>query len=141
VFTNQGSGKSRSKTIDEAVSTHVDSLVDGKECAPQLLEQYPDEATVLEGLFQVSDDLYDALVPIKPRAQFVSTLKGDLKQSKATLLAEAQERRRIRMTRAINTAGMIVSVLAVTAVLTQLIGVIVMVLVYRSKRRRSAMPV
>ncbi|MBN1312421.1 MAG: hypothetical protein JXB30_13470 [Anaerolineae bacterium] len=140
MFLIRGSGRYRGKKITEAVMTHVDSLLGGKESVPQLLEQYPDESSSLEDLFRISDQLHQTLVPVKPREQFVSDLKAELQSSQAALLSESSEQRQLRVTRATNTVGVLLSIVAVTALITRLVGIVVVVVTFLSRRCRSTAP-
>lgn len=109
--------------IEEVLVTYAESLVRDQ---PRGLKptSYPDE---LSPLIDLSGRLHDTLHPIQPSGEFVSGLNTRL--SEGWQLTMLQRKRLIQLTK---TMGVIVSLLAVAAVTTQIIGVIIAV-VSRSK--------
>jgi hypothetical protein len=131
-------GKRKIEALGDALSVHADSLVNNNdEYASSLLEQYPDDVSVLEELFKVSYQLHEIMAPVRPRSHFVSDLKTELQKSQTALVASREKQHQRNATRLINTLGTVLSILAVTALLTRLIGAIIMLMTLRSRRRRS----
>lgn len=130
--------KHKIRALGEALNAHADLLVNNNdEYASSLLEQYPDDVSVLEELFKVSCQLHEIMSPINPRSRFVSDLKTELQESQTALAVSRQERRSRNARRLTNTLGTVLSILAVTALLTRVIGVIIMLMTLRARRRRS----
>lgn len=135
---SRGSGRYKIDVLRDVLSAYADSLIDRDEHASQVVEQHPDEVSALEGLLEVSSQLHDALVSVKPKPRFVSDLKTELQKSKAVLVASRQEERRRQITRITNTIGMFLAVVAITALLTRVISIIIMLMTLRARRRRPA---
>lgn len=125
------------EALRDVLSAYTDALVSADEHASEVLEEHPDEVSALEDLFGVSYQLHEMLVPVKTRPRFVSDLKTELQNSQKSLVMSRQERRRRQAAQLINTFGVILSIVAVTALLTRLIGVIIIIMKLRSRRRRS----
>jgi hypothetical protein len=130
-------GRRKLEALRDVLSAYTDALVGSDERASDVLKQHPDEVSALEDLFDVSYQLHEMLVPVKTRSRFVSDLKTELQNSQKSLVMSRQERRRRQATQLVNTIGIILSIMAVTALLARLIGAIIIIMKLRSRRRRS----
>jgi hypothetical protein len=133
---NRRFGRYKVDALRDVLSAYADSLIGGDEGASQVVEQHPDEVSALEDLFEVSSQLYDALVSVKPKPRFVSDLRTELQKSQTALVASRREERRRRVMQITNTLGTILAILAITALLTRVVAVIIMLMTLRARRRR-----
>ncbi|MBN1429568.1 MAG: hypothetical protein JXB07_14435 [Anaerolineae bacterium] len=137
---NRGVGKLRGRRLAEVVVTHVDDLIGGQPDASGLLAQHPDEAVVLEEMFRISEWLHKTLVPVSPRRQFVAKLKMKLQEAQASSLAVSSKQDQCWAVRATKTVGILLSIVALAALITRVIGVIIVIVTFLNKRYRSTAP-
>lgn len=130
----------RKKILTELLEEHADTLIhEGEDTAPQLLEQHPDAAPELKGLFGLVHRISTTLVPVEPSKEFVLDLKTKL----AGMQAEHAEsratwaKRRNRVVKASRVLATVVSVLAAAALLAQIIGSIAVLIAFIVGRRRK----
>jgi hypothetical protein len=109
-------GKLSKRLVEEMLVSHTDSLMRDQ---PSHLDvdNYPDDVS---RLFDLSGQLYETLHPIQPSREFVSGLNSRL--SDGWQLTMSQRKRLVQL---IRTMGVITSVLIVSALATQLIGVVI----------------
>lgn len=142
MFILRNVGKHKAEVLGDALIAYADALANDNDMSVStLLEQYPDDVSALEELFKVSIDLHEMLAPVQPRPHFVSDLRSELRESQTALVASRLEQRRRNATRIANTLGTVVSILVVTALITRLLGVIIMLVTLRARRRRSAVAI
>ncbi len=121
--------------LGDVLQAHADALVAGQDNTQELLEHHPSIFSKLEQLLHLARRISQVLVSVEPSPQFVSELKVKLGE----LQAKQEERwnRRIeRATRLTQALGLVVSVLALAALVTHFIGSIVMVVALLVGRRR-----
>lgn len=126
------------KELAEALGSHSDALVHGRDDTPNLLARHASEAPVLTGLFRLSHRLYDTLLPVEPSREFVADLKDRLTQSQAQTTAAWLERKH-RVARFSSTLGLLLMSFAVLTLFIRLIASLIMIIgVILSRGRRGA---
>ena len=129
--------------LDDVLQEHADALITGEDNSAQLLEQYPASAQLLGNLFHIAGRVFKTLSPVEPSPEFMADLKAKLVEIQ-TGQAESALRWRERRTRFAGTSRVlatIMSVLAVVALVAQLVGSVVLVItliVGLGRRRKSA---
>lgn len=134
----RSSGRYKVDVLRDVLSAYADSLIDRDEHASQVVEQHPDEVSALAELLNVSSQLHDLLVSVKPKPRFVSDLRTELRKSQTALVASRQEHRRRHAAQITKTIGMVLSIMLIIALLTRVISAIIMLRALRARRRRPA---
>lgn len=127
--------------VADMIEEHSEALLRGEDRSRQLLERYPEVSGVLADLFSLTNRLYDALVPIEPSHQFVAELKANLAHLRASTVKQGFQHRPPVRTRIANPQRTLLSVVAGVALITSLVGSVVMLvalLVGRGRRRHPA---
>lgn len=131
--------------IADAVEEYSEALLRGEDRSYQLLERYPESSGVLSDLFSLTNRLYGVLVPMEPSQQFVADLKASLAHLRASTtfstLRKSFRPRPPARTRIANPQHSILSVVAGVALITSLVGSVVMLvalLIGRGRRRHPA---
>jgi hypothetical protein len=133
------------QVVADVVEEYSEALLKGEDKSRQLIERYPETSGVVADLFALTNRLYEALVPVEPSHQFVAELKANLANLRAsTLLSTARGGFQSRLPARTRIAGpryTFLSVIAGVALITSLVGSIVMLvalLVGRGRRRHPA---
>ncbi len=119
-MTGQRRHKLERREVEDLLETHANALASGKRPAHSDVPTLPDDISLLFGL---SDKLFETLRPINPSSEFVEGLKGNL--SNGWVLSTAQRERLLAL---LATMGIVVSILAASALLARAIGFVIAVL-------------
>ena len=126
------------RELGQILLSHADALVLGEDNTDMVLSKYPAMSGWLEGLLMMARDIRDVLVAVEPSERFVLDLRArlaDVGQPRRRVGATWQQRRQ-RATQVATVLGTVVSILAVLALATRLIGALVIVILFLANRRK-----
>lgn len=94
---------------------------------------------LLTALFRTIKQLYRVLTPVRPSADFVSSLQADLERAceKRDRKAHRWDRLRERATSLSTVVGAVVSIVALVGLVVRVIGSIVLIVMFILRQRRS----
>lgn len=133
------SGIGRKKRIRGLLSEHADSLITGEDRSADILADHPDEAPQLEGLFKLANRLATTATPVEPSPDFVENLKGKLYQLQIleNERRAAWDSRREQAMKVSRVLGLIISIIAIVALLARFASAIIRLVAFLTARRRK----
>ncbi len=128
--------------LEEVLDRHAEALIVGQDRSEELLREYGETYPTLAHLLPLAGRLGAALKPVEPSEQFVRRLKVRLMEEHAGQWRAAWEPQPDRLLRVSRILGVIVSALAIIALLVRIASSIFMlVMILTERRRRSTVAV
>ncbi len=128
--------------LEEVLDRHAEALIVGQDRSEELLREYGETYPALAHLLPLAGRLEEALKPVEPSEQFVRRLKVRLMEEHAGQWRAAWAPQPDRLLRVSRILGVIVSALAIIALLVRIASSIFMlVMILTERRRRSTVAV